>query len=346
LTTLLVYAGAAWIFWLIASISLDRLMREWDKGRDRLNADLVRLSVRALSVIGSIAILAYGTQAIGFPVLGLFAGLGVGGIAVALAVRPTLENLIGGLILLTDRPVRVGDFCTVGDHTGTVEAIGLRSTMIRGLDRTLISIPNASFADMQIVNWARCDRMLIRATIGLRYETEADHLRFVLAKLREMFQRHPRIEQDTVRVRFAGYGLSTLDVDIRVYALTRDWNDFYAIREDVFFRVSEIVRESGTGFALPSQRLYLGRDEGLEEDQIRTARDEVASWRRSGEFPFPDPPASRVAGLAATLDYPPDGSPDSLAPQREGSRRSEPLSAEPQPDVSEGDPQTRMPGRR
>ena len=334
---LLLYGSAAWIFWLTASISLLRLVRERDDDHGRLDADLVRLGVRVLCVVGSVSILAYGAQAIGFPVLGLMAGFGVGGIAVALAVRPTLENLIGGLILLTDRPVRVGDFCSVGDHTGTVEAVGLRSTMIRGLDRTLISIPNASFADMEIVNWARCDRMLIRATIGLRYETEADHLRFVLAKLREMFQRHPRIEQDTVRVRFAGYGASSLDVDLRVYALTRDWNDFYAIREDVYLRVSEIVRESGTGFAFPSQTLYLGRDEGLDEDLVRNARDEVASWRKSGELPFPDTAASRIAGLAATLDYPPHGSPDSLASQTEGSKAPEPLSSDPRPDAREGD---------
>jgi MscS family membrane protein len=249
------------------------------------------------------------------------------------------------LILLTDRPVRVGDFCTVGDHTGTVETIGLRSTMIRGRDRTLISIPNASFADMEIVNWASCDRMLIHTTIGLRYETEPDHLRFVLVKLREMFQSHPGIEQDTVRVRFSGYGASSLDVDIRVYALTRDWNDFYAIREDVFLRVSEIVQGSGTGFAFPSQTLYVGRDEGLESDRTRSARDEVDSWRSSGQLPFPETAASRKARLADTLDYPPRGSPDSASPQAESGHASEPLSTEPLDSGDEGDPPTGAPKR-
>ena len=110
-------------------------------------------------------------------------------------------------------------------------------------------MPNAQFADMQIVNWARCDQMLIAQTIGLRHETDADQLRHVLAKIREMFHGHPRIDSETVRVRFVGYGASSLDLDIRVYARTHEWNDFYAIREDVLFRIKDIVEQSGTGFA-------------------------------------------------------------------------------------------------
>ena len=106
-------------------------------------------------------------------------------------------------------------FCNFGDHTGTVEAIGIRSTQLRALDRTQITIPNAQFADMQIVNWAKCDQMLINETIGLRYETSPDQLRFVLAKLREMVHAHPRIDNDTVRVRFSGYGNSALNVTLR-----------------------------------------------------------------------------------------------------------------------------------
>ena len=87
----------------------------------------------------------------------MLAGLGIGGLAVALAVRPTLENMISGVILYTDRPVDVGDFCTYGEDMGTVERIGLRSTRIRGLDRTVTTVPNSVLADMQLTNWARCD---------------------------------------------------------------------------------------------------------------------------------------------------------------------------------------------
>jgi MscS family membrane protein len=232
------------------------------------------------------------------------------------------------VILFIDQPVRVGDFCSFGDKMGTVENIGIRSTQVRALDRTLISIPNSTFADMEIVNWAECDQMLIRTTIGLRYETESDQLRYVLAKLREMLHAHPRIDHNTVRVRFAGYGASSLDVDLRIYALTREWNDFYAIREDVFLRVNEIVRESGTEFAFPSQALYMSRDQGLDKERSDAAKQQVKTWRKSGQLPFPNLPTSKVEQLSNTLDYPPRGSPDADPSNSQESEATEPLSTE------------------
>jgi MscS family membrane protein len=275
----------------------------------------------------------------------LLTGLGVGGLAVALAIRPTLENLIGGLILFMDRPVRVGDFCTFGAYTGTVENIGARSTQVRALDRTVISVPNAAFADMQIINWAKCDMMQILTTIGLRYETEPDQLRYVLAKLREMFHAHPKIDRDTVRVRFAGYGASSLDIQIRVYALTREWNEFHAIREDVFLRVNRIVSQSGTGFAFPSQTLYLGRDGGLDEERSRSAVEEVGAWRRSGQLPFPVMADSRIERLAGTLDYPPHGSPGSEEVASTAAA-AESLSAEEEPDPADDSEELSQPERK
>ncbi len=232
------------------------------------------------------------------------------------------------MILFIDKPVRVGDFCSFGDKMGTVENIGIRSTQVRALDRTLISIPNSIFADMEIVNWAECDQMLIHTTIGLRYETETDQLRYLLVKLREMLHAHPRIDSNTVRVRFTGYGASSLDVDFRIYALTREWNDFYAIREDVFLRVNEIVGESGTGFAFPSQTLYMGRDPGLDKERGDEVKQQVKSWRRSGQLPFPSLPTSKVEQLADTLDYPPQGSPDADPSTSQEWEATEPLSAE------------------
>jgi MscS family membrane protein len=235
-----------------------------------------------------------------------------------------------------DRPVRVGDYCDFGAYSGTVERIGVRSTQIRTLDRTLITIPNATFVDMEIVNWAQCDQMLISSVIGLRYETEADQLRYVLAKLREMFHAHPKIDRNTVRVRFSGYGSSSLDVQIRVYALTREWNEFYAIKEDVFLRLGEIVADSGTGFAFPSQTLYMGRDDGLDSERSDAVVQQVKSWRSSSRLPFPNMSTSRMDQLAGTLDYPPHGSSESRMAQEPSTEAVESLSAEPQSDEEDG----------
>lgn len=330
-TTVLIYLSAAWIFWLAA-----RLFFEWiilsPRISDRsLDANLLRLIAGLIGVLGVTIIMAYGGQALGLPILSVLAGLGIGGLAVALAIRPTLENLIGGVILYIDKPVRVGDFCSFGERTGTVESIGIRSTQLRGLDRTLISVPNAQFADMEIVNWAQCDELLINETIGVRYETTPDQLRYLLAHLREMLHAHPRINNETVRVRFSGYGDSALNITIRVYAKTREWNDFHAIREDIFLHIYDLVTEAGTGFAFPSHTIYIGKDDGLDKATGKKAEERVNAWRRSGQLPFPRFAPEKLERINDTLDYPPKGSHELGQEDLEAAAGAEPLSAEPLP---------------
>ena len=146
---------------------------------------MVPLARRTLKVfVGLLAFLAI-FQNLGFNATGILAGLGVGGLAVALAAQKSLENLFGGLSLVADQPVRVGDFCRFGTQQGTVEDIGLRSTRVRTLDRTLVTIPNSDFATMQIENFASRDRMRLATTIGLRYETTPDQVRWLLVRPEE-----------------------------------------------------------------------------------------------------------------------------------------------------------------
>jgi len=327
-TTSIIYFAAVWTFWLGVKTVSEWIILSPRIPDSSLDANLLRLMARVVGIIGSVMILTYGAQEVGLPVLGLVAGLGVGGLAVALALRPTLENLIGGAILYLDRPVRIGDFCNFGAYTGTVESIGVRSTQIRTIDRTLVTVPNANFVNMEITNWAACDRMMIRTTIGVRYETEPDQLRFLLANLREMCYAHPRVHQETVRIRFFGYGASSLDIDFRIYALTRDWNDFFAVREDIFLRVNDIIARSGTSFAFPSQTLYMGHDDGLDKEQSEAAIRQVEAWREDSNLPFPAPTEENIENLADTLDYPPRGSPEAGLPKSDAHGAAESLSAD------------------
>ncbi len=334
--TVMIYLALAWAVWVFVLAAFETAIQRSDRADHGFDANMLRLIARILGFIGAIIVLAYGAQNIGLPVFSLLAGLGIGGLAIALAIRPTLENLIGGFVLYLDRPIRVGDFCTFGDRSGTVENIGIRSTQVRANDRTLITVPNAQFADLQIVNWAQCDRMLIKQTIGLRYETSEDQLRYLIVKLREMLIGHPRIDSETVRVRFSDFGASSLDVAIRVYAMTREWNDFFAIKEDVQFRIMTIVEQSGTGFAFPSQTLYMSRDHGLDSALGEKATAEVSDWRRTHQFPFPNFAESRLAQLDNRLHYPPAGSPDfNATPEELEDAGREPLSAELLEDESE-----------
>jgi len=306
--TVLAYLSYAWLFWIFVRALFEWVILSPQVPDEGLDANLLRLVSGIVGIIGVATILAFGGQAIGLPILSVLAGLGIGGLAVALALRPTLENLVGGVMLYVDRPVRVGDFCSFGEQKGTVEAIGIRSTKLRALDRTLITVPNAQFADMQIVNWAQCDQLLIDNTIGVRLETSPDQLRYVLVMIRRMLHAHPRIDSDTIRVRLVGSNEGAHAINVRIYAITREWNDFFAIREDILLRLHDIVLESGTALAFPSQTLYVARDGGLDIKKGEKAKESVRQMRRRGRLPFPRLTRDEIERLKGTLDYPPLGS--------------------------------------
>jgi MscS family membrane protein len=269
-------------------------------------ADLAQRALVLLVVLlGFFALL----EVLGVHVTALIAGLGVGGIALALAAQKTVEHLFGGASLVADQPVQVGDFCRFGNQVGTVELIGLRSTRVRTLDRTLVSIPNGEFASMQIENFAKRDRIWLHTTLRLRYETTADQLRHVLVRVRELLYAHPMIHPDPARVRLVDLGAYALELEIFAYVRTRDYNEFLAVREDIYLRIMDIVAESATGFALPSQTIYRAGD-GLDPDRARAAEAEVRRWRAEGALPIPEFSPERIAQLRDTLDYPPNGSPE------------------------------------
>jgi len=195
------------------------------------------------------------------------AGLGVGGIAVALAAQKTLENVIGGVSLIADDALRVGDFLNLGDVQGTVEDVGLRSTRIRTLDRTLVSLPNGQIATMRLETVSARDKFWFHPVIGLRYETTPIQLRSILVRIRDLLRNHPNVYPASLRVRFIRFGPSSLDVDIFAYAAADDWGNFLEIQEELLFGIIDIIHKAGTGIAFPSQTLYLDleRSESLKQ---------------------------------------------------------------------------------
>jgi MscS family membrane protein len=257
-------------------------------------------------IIVALALLAV-LQNVGINVTGVLAGLGIGGLAVALAAQKTVENLFGGVTLILDQPVRVGDFCRFGDKIGTVEEVGLRSTRVRTLDRTVVSIPNGHFSSLELENFAPRDRIWLHTTLGLRYETTPDQLRHVLVEIRRMLYAHAKVDTAAARIRFVSFDVSSLGLEIFAYARTSDYDEFLAIREDIYLRIMDIVAESGTGFAFPSQTTYLARDGGLDEAKRKAAEAQVQAWRAEGSLHLPDFPPDAIAALDGTIEYPPRG---------------------------------------
>ncbi len=275
LATTVMFLAGAWIAWRMAPVVAETIIASPEIAPESIDAHLIRICTRLLGSFASAGLLVMGADRLGLPVFGIIAGLGVGGLAIALAAQPTIENLIGGLSLFADRPIRVGDLCQFGEAKGIIEAIGIRSTRIRGADRTLTAIPNAVLSKLPVANLSQRDRMLIQCQLGMRYETSPEQVRYLLAKIREMLLAHPRIHPDPVRVRFIGFGASSLDLEVFAYVTTRDWSEFLGIREEVFLRIMDIVKESGTGFAFPSQTLYLAQDHGPNAPRTEAAQTQV-----------------------------------------------------------------------
>ncbi|MGK7918366.1 MAG: mechanosensitive ion channel family protein, partial [Prochloraceae cyanobacterium] len=288
-----------------------------------LNASALRTFFRLLGLSLGIVILSVGIERVGISLITVLAGLGIGGLALALAARPTLENMIAGIILLADRPVKVGERCRFGDQEGDIVQIGLRSTRILALSGYLISMPNSKFSELQLTNKSRSERILIRQVLQLRYETTSEQLRFVLAKLREMLLAHPKLIEKRARVRFVQYGDYSKDVEIYVYVDTGDREEYRGIKEDVLLRVEDIVSAAGTGFAFPSQRNYLSRDRGLDSERSRAAEAEVQAWRSKGILPFPELSPEEREQLRDTLDFPPEGSPNERQASDNGNKDPE-----------------------
>jgi MscS family membrane protein len=300
----LICIGFFWFLLRVTSFTMQRLrVHAISLGRTGtgtlmvLGERLLKALVLIVAVLATLGIL-------GFNLTTVLAGVGIGGIAIAFAAQKTLENLFGGISVLADEVIRVGDTCRFGDRVGIVEDISLRSTRIRTVERTELSIPNGALATMNVENLTRRDKILFNPTLGVRCETTADQLRYVLAEIRRMLFEHPKVDSDSARIRFASFDPSSLSLEIFSYVLTRDMGEFTAIREDLLLRIMAIVQKSGTDFAFPSQTLYLGRDIGLDKEKASAAEQEVQQWRNQNNLPFPDfAPADKLM-FRGSIVYP------------------------------------------
>ena len=215
-----------------------------------------RISKVALVIAGVVAAL----SELGYSVASLVAGLGIGGLAVALAARSTLENLFGAFSIGADQPFREGDFVKIENSMGTVESVGLRSTRIRTLDRTIITLPNGKLADMQVESFAPRDRVRLACTVGLVYGTTAAQMRQVLQGLEQALRNHPKIWPEGITVRLKELGASSLDIDVMAWFNTADFDEFQLIRQEILLQFMDVVERAGSSFAFPTRTVHVVAD--------------------------------------------------------------------------------------
>ena len=319
-TSVAVIIAATWIFWRIVRWSLrrvrNRALARGHVGTGSLMLLGERLVKAVIFIAGALAVF----TSLGFNMTTALAGLGIGGLAIGFGAQKTIENLFGGVSVLGDEVIRVGDVCRFGDKTGTVEDIGLRSTRIRTEERTLVAIPNGTVATINVENFSRRDKILLKTNLNVHPETKADHLRFVLAELRRLLYSHPKVETSSVRVRLTDVAGTSHTVEVVCYILTQDYNEYAAVREDLLLRMMEIVDEAGSALAAPAQTLYLGRAAALEQEKTENAVNKIAELRDGNQLPFPDYHKDDISSFKGTIEYPQKES--AVRKDQDGSGRS------------------------
>ncbi len=270
---LAVIINTLWLVWRlideVGSYLVRHMVRTHSKLDDHL-APILQKSLKAfVLVIGALYII----QALGYSVSGLLAGLGIGGLAVAMAAKDTLANLFGSVMIFVDRPFKVGDWIKSGDDEGVVEEIGFRSTRIRTFPKTLITIPNSAIANTSVNNFTRMPKRRVKMTIGVTYETDAGQMEALVEAIRAMLRENPEVDQDFSLVNFTDFGASSLDILVYYFTTTTDWAEHLRVRQEVNLAIMRLVERMGLSIAFPTQTVYLRDDNGADAALPLTASD-------------------------------------------------------------------------
>ena len=285
-----VIVGVFWILWRVIHWSLQRVRKRALAYGHSGTGSLMLLGERIIKAVIVIMALFFILGVLGFNMSTALAGVGIGTLAVGFGAQKTIENLFGGVSVLGDEVMRVGDVCKFGDRTGTVEDIGLRSTRIRTEERTLVAIPNGTVATINVENLSRRDKILFKTVLALHTDTTSDHVRYVLAQVQSVLSSHKKIESGTIRVRLTDLTPGSINLELLSYVLTRDFNEFMEVREELLLQIMRFVEESNTALASSAQALLLSGDSGLKKEKLDSAVKKLPGAQGGHQPPSPDVP--------------------------------------------------------
>ncbi|HKF26188.1 MAG TPA: mechanosensitive ion channel domain-containing protein [Candidatus Acidoferrum sp.] len=284
------YRRVLWVFlalaayWLITRITRDvsaRIISRLTASGRMGERSVVSLARRVLEVLAFIIIGLIALSSLGINVTAALAGLGIGGLAIGLGAQKTFENLIGGISILTDKALQVGDACRIGDQRGTVEDIGLRSTKLRTEERTVVTIPNGTVANAVLENFRQRDKILFRQTVHLRYDLAPDHVRYALQELRATLKQNNRVEDASSRVRLLRFIDAGMDVEIYAYLLVRDYADFLALQEDLLLGIADTLERTGALLAFPASTTILAKEVAVDPEKEKAAKAAIENARKA-----------------------------------------------------------------
>jgi len=249
-----------WFLCRVVDVATHYLVQHAQKTDSKLDDQLSPLFSKALKVTIGIIYILWVIQEFGYNISALLAGLGIGGLAVALALQDTLANLFGSIFIILDRPFRVGDRIIVDDVDGVVEEVGFRSTRIRTLTKTLVSIPNKIVAAVKVDNVTCMPKRKVVQTIGLTYETSAEQMEQARTDIRKILKTDAGVDQEFIVVRFAEFGDSSLNITVIYFTVTADYEEYMSIKEHVNLEIMRAVDALGLSIAFPTRTLYLEGD--------------------------------------------------------------------------------------
>lgn len=250
-----------WLIERTSTLAFARARSMMERKRSASTESLIMLGERVFKVVIILAAVLVILTIVGVDTKTALAGVGIGGVAVALGAQKSVENLLGGIFLLSDKTLAVGDMCCISDRQGWVEDITLRSIRLRTLEQTLLSIPAGILSQANIENFATRRKILVQTNLLLRYGTTVDQLQFVLENIRKLLAGNAKIEHETSRVRLINFGMRAIELELYAYILTADNMEFLAIRESLLMKIAGVVEESGSAFAQPTEFLYLSSDQ-------------------------------------------------------------------------------------
>ncbi|MBN2305599.1 MAG: mechanosensitive ion channel family protein, partial [Anaerolineae bacterium] len=228
----------------------------------------------------------------GYNVAGLVAGLGLAGAAVALAVKDTLANLFGYFVILADEPFTPGEYVVFDGIQGTVEFIGFRSTRIRVLDQSLVTVPNNTVSNANVTNWSRLSKRRLNMTLGIDYNSSPQQILLVVQAIRKMLMEHELVQADSVTVQFVEFNDSSLDLMIICFMETPAWGDFQAAKQDINLRIMDILAERNVGVAFPSRTVYVEQVTAPAPERFVSPPDPEPTASTASDSPVPDDAAN------------------------------------------------------
>ena len=255
----LVYAYL--IFWMLLRLVDfvgEILVRRAEKTSNKMDDQIVPFAIEIVKVIlvilGSLTVL---SSIFDVNIAALATGLGIGGIAIAMASKESLENLLGSFTIFLDKPFTYGDIVTINGYTGIVEKVGFRSTRIRTFDKSIVTVPNKNMVNAELDNLGVRPIRRVKFTLGLTYTTQIAQLKQIVEDIESMINAHTSTTADDARVRFQEFGSSSLDLLVLYYVNSPDWEVLINTRQDINFKIIEIIQDNGSDFAFPTTSVYL-----------------------------------------------------------------------------------------